>query len=407
MAGKTLLGIGNEARQGAAADDAPPVAGVDEASTVPVIIARMSSEPTIVDDEKVREGLRRLSSLDSSSNEPFDRDDAAPNTEPHASPIADVAAAAAARSLDGMVPLPEASSGPRAAPGAGLVPRPQTGGDRGTLLGREVHLAPEFGARRDAAETSPRRDRLTPSQRPVVKVPRPPVSRNARSRTPSRPAVGEETVQLRGRPNLAARVTIVLATAAAVALLGVAGLRWQQEGDAPAAHHASTPEWPSSEGPSPHEAAEAPLEPPAAPARVAPAAPAAVTSARRPSTDLEEPAVARAQAFPVAPSAAAAKASPSHADAVENKRPRPEAPPRDIVRIAGGGTDTHGDGAHASRPKDKTPSGSPARPSVVKVEGRPESKTEGRAEIAAPQPPPFRTGARKDDPDSTLPLDVE
>jgi hypothetical protein len=241
----------------------------------------------------------------------------------------------------------------------------------------------------------------------VVKVPRPPTPRSARPRAPGRPSPSEETVQLRGRPNLAARITIVLATAAAVALLGVAGLRWQQEGDLPAVHHASTPEWPSSEGPSPHQAAEAALEHQAAAPPIAPAAPAVAPPARRPSTDLEEPAPARPQAFPVTPSASAAKSSPSRAEAAESKRARTEPTPREPVRIAGAGSDTHADAVRAAKPKDKTSNASAARPSVVRIEGKADQKTEGRSEIAAPQPPPFRTGARKEDPDSTLPLDVE
>src|SRR3954470_15559655 len=153
MAGKTLLGIGNggrdSARSGRDASGSQPAEG-EGSNAVPTSLAGLGSGPTLVDDEKVREGLRRLRSLDSSSHARAPGDPLAPLTPSplpgmgeralEASPanagrtatpgavrlpaLPLVPSAAAARSLDDLVPMSEGGSGPHSA-GTALVRRPE------------------------------------------------------------------------------------------------------------------------------------------------------------------------------------------------------------------------------------------------------------------------------------------
>jgi len=225
----------------------------------------------------------------------------------------------------------------------------------------------------------------------------------------------------RGRPNLAARVTIVLATAAAVALLGVAGLRWQQDSEAPASHATRSAEWPSSEGTAPVHATDTPSPSPA-PTSAPGVSAAPAEGERKPAetkaaesegraAETEAAPSRKTQAFPVSPpvkvvridgsdrrrAEARVEQESSRASAAVDARGEVGRPPRAReTSVASPGASA----AATSPPPSAVVATSPAR-----TEPKAQAAMDPRPETAPPQPPAFKPAPRKDDPDSTLPLD--
>jgi hypothetical protein len=374
VAGKTFRGVG---------EDEAPSSRIDEDDDRPRLIdeddARgLHSGPTVVDDQKVAEVLKKLRSLDkppgpltgvtevvvdanSSEQTRIDSQPIEIDTGPApklAGASATEAGSGSASPEDVMYPPKRATAIGRSlnTPVAGQAVTGPPDAVRGTVFGHSIHL-PDINAP-DGAEVelssgavhfldgSPGESQPFPlADRPKVVVAPPTSVPPARFRTPFDVDLHTQSVD----PSGSKRMRRFIAFVGGLSFAGAGVWAWWQYGG-----HAATSNPPAVAAPVARAPSVDPVARSSAPAPPPPSTPAAATPARAPSPSPAGPAAAEAAAVPpptAEPDPAPVPAAPARVAGADEPRRRPaKAPSRTHARHAAHASERHGAATPAGRP---------------------------------------------------------